>query len=215
MLRAVTCARIAAALLLATLALPSRVWAQSEGHFAIGGVLTARMASDPNVQDNLSPGLLWRFGHGNEGWGPHWGLNWFSADVKASIGGSETELGELHIRPFMGGYGYTYTIGRSAITADALVGYAFGSIRMSPLATDAYHDRLGARSITAKSSNTFTLKPEVDVWYDVSEKVGINVNAGYIVARPHVTVRSTLGKERRAVRADHFVLSVGMVYSVF
>jgi hypothetical protein len=41
------------------------------------------------------------------------------------------------------------------------------------------------------------------------------VNAGYMVARPHVTISSTLGTDRRRARADQFMLNVGMVYSVF
>ena len=58
-------------------------------------------------------------------------------------------------------------------------------------------------------------KPEVCFWYDVNKKVGLNVTAGYIVARPNVTVSSTAGDDRRRVRADVFVVTVGAVYSIF
>jgi hypothetical protein len=74
---------------------------------------------------------------------------------------------------------------------------------------------LGAESVTIKSSNTLVLKPEIGAWYDVNTKVGVNVNFGYIMARPDVTVSSTVGTDRRAVRADQFILKAGVVYSIF
>ena len=189
--------------------------AQSEGTIALGGNFTVRLAGDRDVRGHLGPGLLWRFGHGKPGWGFHWGLNWFNADLDRSVGGDNIELGELHIRPVMAGYGYTYEVGRASVTAAVLGGYALGSIEMTPVANDAYRDRLGARAISADASNAFTAKPEIGVWYDINKKIGLNVNAGYIVARPHVTVRSTLGEDRRGIRADQFILKVGMVYSIF
>jgi hypothetical protein len=36
-----------------------------------------------------------------------------------------------------------------------------------------------------------------------------------MIARPNLTVRTTLGEERQQVRADMFMLKVGVVYSVF
>ena len=194
---------------------PSHAGAQSEGSFAVGGDFTIRMAGDRDVRGRLGPGLLWRFGHGKPGWGFHWGLNWFKADLERSIGGNNTEFGELHVRPFLAGYGYTYEVGRASITAAVLAGYAFGSIEMTPVANDAYRDRLGARTISADASNTFATKPEIGVWYDLNRKIGVNLNAGYIVARPHVTVHSSLGEDRLGIRADQFILKVGMVYSIF
>ena len=46
-----------------------------------------------------------------------------AVDVERSerpIGGQVTELGELHVRPVMAGYGYTQIIHRYSITADVL-----------------------------------------------------------------------------------------------
>jgi hypothetical protein len=159
--------------------------------------------------------LLWRFGRGKAGWGFHWGLHWFSSELDRSIGGDTTEFGRLHIRPFMAGYGYTYKAGRVSATADILAGYAIGSVEMAPGATDAYQNRMGARDLSVESSNTFAAKPEIGVWYDFSKNVGFNVNAGYMIARPEVTVHSSLGEERRGIRADQFILKLGVVYSIF
>lgn len=199
---------------------PLPAFAQTKNQFAIGGEFKVR-ATDRAVQEDyaharLGPGPLWRFGHGKEGWGFHWGLNWYAIDIDRVIGGQATALGELKIRPFMAGYGYTYSMTpRLNITAKLLGGYAFGSMGLAPTAVDAYRSRLRAEAVTIESSNTLVLKPEIGAWYDVNTKVGLNVNFGYISARPHVTVHSTAGTDRRAVRADQFILKAGVVYSIF
>jgi hypothetical protein len=211
----VTYSRICLLAFLAAAAVPSRAWAQSEGKFALGANLAARAASGEHADGYVGVGLLWRFGHGKTGWGWHYGLSWFSTHLDRSIGEVSTEFGELHVRPILGGYGYTQVLGRTAITAKVMGGYAFSSISLNPAATDAFRDRLGARSVSLDAANTFVVKPEISAWYDINKKLGLNVSGGYIVARPHVTVTSSLGEDRRSIRADMFMFKVGMVYSIF
>jgi hypothetical protein len=199
---------------------PKLAFAQIKNRFAIGGEYKIRATDRASQEDyahaKLGPGLLWRVGHGHQGWGFHWGLNWYAIDIDRAIGGQATELGELKLRPFMAGYGYTYSMTRRLnITADVLGGYAFGSIDLTPTAIDAYRNRLGAQAATAKSTNTLVLKPEIGAWYDVNNKVGLNVNFGYMMARPDIIVSSTAGTDRRKVRADQFILKAGVVFSIF
>ena len=194
--------------------------AQTNNKFAIGADFkiraTDRASKDDYAHAKLGPGLLWRFGHGREGWGFHWGLNWYAVDIDRSIGGLATELGELKVRPIMAGYGYSYRMNRRlSITGDVLGGYAFGSIGLVPSAVDAYERRLGGQFATARASNTFVLKPELSVWYDLNKDFGLNVNAGYMIARPDVIVDTTTGQDKRTARADQFILKVGLVYSIF
>ena len=194
--------------------------AQTNNKFAIGADFkiraTDRASKDDYAHAKLGPGLLWRFGHGREGWGFHWGLNWYAVDIDRSIGGLATELGELKVRPIMAGYGYSYRMNRRlSITGDVLGGYAFGSIGLVPSAVDAYERRLGAQSVTARASNTFVLKPELSVWYDLNKDFGLNVNAGYMIARPDVIVETATDQDKRTARADQFILKVGVVYSIF
>jgi hypothetical protein len=164
---------------------------------------------------HLGVGLLWRIGHAKTGWGWHYGLSWYSTNLHQSIGDISTEFGRLTVWSIAAGYGYTKVIGRTAITAKTMGGYAFSSASLNPAAADAFHDRLGARSVSIDAGNTFVVKPEISVWYDINKKLGLNVSGGYIVARPHVTVNSTLGEDRLSVRADMFMLKVGMAYSIF
>ena len=75
--------------------------------------------------------------------------------------------------------------------------------------------RSGARSVSADVSNTLVAKPEVGVWIDLNRKVGLHLNAGYMIARPSMTVSSSLGDDVRRLRADMFIITVGAVYSIF
>jgi hypothetical protein len=187
--------------------------------FALGGefkVKTSdRASTEDYAQGQLGPGVLWRFGEPKTGWGFHWGLNWYAVTIERPVGGTTVELGELHVRPIMAGYGYTRIIGRYAVTADVLGGYAIGSIGLDAPAIDAYRRTFGVPDASASASNTFVLKPEIGVWYNVNRKVGFNVNAGYMVARPDVTIETAARTDVRTARADQFIIKVGMVYSIF
>ena len=193
--------------------------APPENRFALGGEFkiktSDRAAQEDYARGQLGPGLLWRFGETKPGWGFHWGLNWYAVKLERPIGDSVTELGELHVRPIMAGYGYTRKIRDYSITADVLGGYGFGTIRISDPAREAYRRTLGVTTAEANATNTLVLKPEIGVWYDMTTKVYVNVNAGYMMARPDVEVVTTAGTFRRKARADQFVLKVGVVYSIF
>jgi hypothetical protein len=202
----------------------SRAYAQSEqktseNRFALGAEFKVKTSDRASKEDyaegQLGPGLLWRFGTPKGGWGFHWGFNWYAVTLQRPIGGAVTELGELHVRPIMAGYGYTRIIRRYAITADVLGGYAFGSIDLSDPAVDAYRRALRVPNASASASNTFVLKPEIGVWYDLTKKVFVNVNAGYMIARPEIAVDTVAGSDVRTARADQFILKVGVVYSIF
>ena len=168
--------------------------AQSEAtiknRFALGGEFKIKTSDRSSEEDyargQLGPGLLWRFGTPKEGWGFHW----------------------------MAGYGYTKLITRYSVSPDVLGGYAFGAIKISDPAASAYRQMLGVPSAEANATNAIVLKPEIGVWYDVTRKLSVNVNAGYMVARPDVEIATAAGIDRRKARADQFILNSGLVYSI-
>jgi hypothetical protein len=219
----VTCIRFLWLPLVLLLAPVSRAQAQGDtqnaNRFALGAEFKVKTSDRASGEDyargQLGPGLLWRFGTPKSGWGFHWGLNWYAVKLERPVGGSVIELGELHVRPVMAGYGYTHVIRRYAITADVLGGYAIGSIKISDPALVTYQRALGVSSAEANATNTLVLKPEIGVWYDLTKKVFINVNAGYMFARPDVEIVTSAGTDSRKARADQFILKVGVVYSIF
>jgi hypothetical protein len=211
--KATTAVVLWAAFLVGATVAPLR--AQEGNRFALGGNIQMRTAEAAQTHGGKGPGLQWRFGHSETGWGWAYGLNWFATDVDKPIGGSSTELGELRVKPFMGGYGYTRRFGAVAVAANMLGGWAVTSFTLAPSAADAYRDRLGARTLDAHSHGTFVAKPEVEAWIDVGRKYGIKLSAGYMLARPRMTVSSSLGDEYRRVRADQLMLTAGVVYRIF
>ena len=193
--------------------------APAKNKFAIGGEFKIKTSDRASKEDyargQLGPGLLWRFGTPKPGWGFHWGLNWYAVKLERPIGGTAIELGELHLRPIMAGYGYTKDIHKYAVTAAVLGGYAFGTMTISDPAAAAYRRTLGVSSVEANATNTIALKPEIGVWYDLTKKVFVNLNAGYMFARPDVSIVSSAGTDMRKARADQFIIKAGVVYSIF
>ena len=189
--------------------------AQTNSRFALGADVTVRAAPDAQVHGSKGMGILWRIGHGRTGWGLHWGLGWYATDVEQRIGSRTVEFGELHVRPVMAGYGYTHTRGKTSITADVLGGPALVSMTLAPGTNDVYREQIGARSVTTRAALTFVTKPELSIWRDISDKIGLNVGAAFVVARPSLTIESSIGEERRRIRADMLQLRVGLAYAVF
>jgi len=151
------------AILLVASAISTSAFAQEGNRFAIGGSYTKRGVPSPSAHGGQGPGIEWRFGHATEGWGWHYGLNWYSTDIDHNIAGSTTHLGELRMRPLMAGYGYTHLMGPLALTFGTVGGYAFTAMDVSREATDAYLNRLGVRSVDARTSGAPVVKPELGV----------------------------------------------------
>jgi Outer membrane protein beta-barrel domain len=202
-------------LIFMTAAVP--VAAQSAGKVAVGASIGTRSAPSSIVDgDRFGVGLTWRLGVNKEGFGWEGGLGWFSSKVSRSFGDAPAfYLGKVHIKPLMVGYGYTHLMGPIAVKGSIQGGYAFMSFDVAPSASDAYGDRLGTRSVTADVSNTFFVGPQIRVSHDLNRKIGINVTTGYMIARPMLTIRTTVGEERQRLRADMFTLKTGVLYSVF
>jgi hypothetical protein len=189
--------------------------AQSDNRIALGANISLRDSTDTSIRGRDGIGLLCRFGSGDTGWGWDWALNWVSVDVVHLVGGSAVQLGELNLRPVMVGYSYDYRHGRELYFASVVGGYAFVSMSLTPGAIDAYHDRLGAHSVRVETPNTLVMRPEVGVWHDLADRVGLNISASFLLARPRVTIRTATDADERRIRADLFQIRVGVVYSIF
>lgn len=216
-MRSVSHALAGSFLLIALYVAPAH--AQTNNKLALGLTFSTRRAPDDSsvARDGHEVQLEWRFGHTQKSsWGWHYALNWFTTDVHRQIGGgSAIDLGELRVRPLMGGYGYTMLIGRAAISAALLAGYAITSFSLQPEADDVYRLRLGAASVRSNASNTLVASPEMHVWYDINEKYGLLVSGSYLFARPEIIIQSSLGEDVHRVHADMYAIRIGVVYKIF
>jgi len=190
--------------------------AQVDNRLALGMSVTNRLTDSPGTANNADLGFELRIGHEQRGWG--WETSffgWFDLGVRQSGTSLDADLGTLRMRPVMVGYGYTKVRGRATITADLVGGYSFNSLDLAPAAAADYQARTGARNVDGHAGNAFTLKPEVQIWYDLSDRFGLRLTGGYLLARPSVTISSSLGDDKRIVHAGVFLVTVGVVYSIF
>jgi hypothetical protein len=190
--------------------------AQTDSRLAIGLSVTARAPSSSDASGSADVSLELRLGHGRRGW--DWQnafFGWFNTEVHGPIAARVLDLGALRVRPIMAGYGYSWIRGRTALTADLVGGYTLNSFQMDPTALAEYSQRLGATRVESEATNAFAAKPEVQVWYDLNPRFGLKLSGGYLIARPSIVIRSSLGEDVRSVRADTFLVTIGVVYSLF
>jgi hypothetical protein len=189
--------------------------AQINSRLAVGASVVTRIASSSTAGGGADVGFELRLGHERPGWGPEVSFfSWFDTDVQQPPE-PRAELGQLRIRPIMAGYGYTWSRGRTTLTADVVGGFAINSFDLDAAAAQEYQTRRGAQNLHTSASNSLVVKPELQVWYDLNDRIGIKLNGGYLVTRPSATITSTLGDDTRQVRADAFLITVGVVYSLF
>jgi hypothetical protein len=187
------------------LPLAERASAQIGNRLAIGGSVTVRVADSPGAASGASPNFELRIGHEQPGWGPAISLfNWFDLGVQASSPALAAPLGSLRMRPIMGGVGYTKVRGRTTLTADLLGGFSLNGFEPAP-----------GQGTDGHASNVFTLKPGVTVWHDLNDRFALKLEGGYLIARPTVTYQTAAGRVSRDVDADVFLVTVGLVYSLF
>ena len=190
--------------------------AQTSGRVAVGIGVGVRGNPDASASAGLGrPGIIWRVGHGREGWGFRWGLNWYSTQLQHPIGQEAATFGQLRVRPVMGGYGYQRRFGRTLVGGGVLAGYAMTSVNMKPEFADLYRRTTGASAVSVRAKNTFVVRPEMSVWIDLNDKIGLTISSAYMIARPELTVFSPGGRDTRQIKADMFSLRVGAVYSIF
>lgn len=194
---------------------PRVAHAQTDGWLAAGAGLVHRVGTTNQATSSIAPALIVRLGRGDDGWGVRYGLNWYTTDVDRSLEGRTQRFGRLRVRPILLGYGYGRRYGRARVSLNLKAGYAFSSFQLQPAFAQAYGALSSTTHVRADASNTFVVKPEGVAWIDVSRTVGLNISAGYMMARPHVALGGSAGSERRRLQADVFMLQVGAVYSLF
>ncbi len=142
------------------------------------------------------------------GWAPAIAFNWFATEVTVKSSIAVAARGDLAVRPVMAGISYTITRGRLAVTFSGVGGYAFNTI-------DAIDDT-GSRPVKLRIDNSASWAPIATTAVDLTRRLGLVTQAGYVVVRPTVTVTAADGRvDRSRWRADSIVLQVGAVIGLF
>jgi hypothetical protein len=139
------------------------------------------------------------------GLAPVIGFDWFQADVE-SVGGGAT-LTRVHVRPVMGGLGYTMVRGRLAVTPSLVGGYAFNSLTVI--------DTGIAQGLPVEVGNSLVWRAGASAWYDLTRRVAINASMGYVMTGFRLTVLEDGRLGTRDVSGDTLILHVGAAYRLF
>lgn len=169
---------------------------------AVGGSLGWTNPRTQRLYPRADVGLLVRLGSGR-GLGPAIGFNWFRADLHEG----RDLLGQLRVRPIMGGLGYTVRNDRVSATVALVGGIAFNSFNAGSLAS-------GTR-VALKADNSLVWRPGVSLWVDVNRRLALNVSAVYLIVRPTVTWLEDGRVTTRPLRADTILVSTGVAYKIF
>jgi hypothetical protein len=184
-----------------------------KGRFLVGVNLTHGLTPDDDVGSRWSVSPFFRNTPRRVGWGPSFGLNWFTGDLAVSIDGKRTTIGEVKVRPVMAGVGYTIGGGRTRTTVSLVGGYAFSDATVTaalPAGTTA--------SIAIDDS--WVVRPNIGVTFAVTRRLALVGSVGYIYTNPTVTVNVTQPGRAAAnvsgtYRSDYVNITVGTAVSIF
>ena len=192
-----------------TLLAPALAGAQTEGLFAVGGGITRFDPPDDDVGSSVGIGVLLRL-KPKQGWGPVFGLGWYSSDVFADVEGRRVRVGHVRVRPIMAGYGYTHLAGRVALHAAALGGYSPNSARVnsSSMPRGGDRSRLDAR-------DALVARPSVAISYSLRPRLALVASAALLLHEPGVRLTIDGRETVDRWRFHTGLLGAGVVYSLF
>jgi len=184
-----------------------------KGRFLVGVNVTHGLTPEDDVGSRWSISPFFRNTPRRVGWGPSFGLNWFTGDIAVSIDGRKTTVGEVKVRPVMAGVGYTIGSGRARTTVSLVGGYAFSDATVTaalPAGTTASID----------IDDSWVVRPNVGVTFALTRRLALVGSIGYIYTNPTVTVNVTqLGRAATNVsgtyRSDYVNITVGTAVSIF
>lgn len=157
------------------------------------------------LRARTSVGPLLRIGSGS-GFGPALALGWFHTSVAATSAAPDVRS-RIHVRPLMGGVGYTFAWRRVSVAPAIVGGVAFNSVTVP---TSGVVDR-----IAVEVGNSLVWRPGVSMWLDVSRRAAVNVSAGYVVMGLRVTYLDEGRLVQQDVRGDTAVVHAGLAYKLF
>lgn len=184
-----------------------------KGRFLVGVNLTHGLTPEDYVGSRWSISPFFRNTPRRVGWGPSFGLNWFTGDIDVMVDGVRTTIGEVKVRPIMLGIGYTLDGGRARTTVSLVGGYAFTDARVTAALPEG---TTASISIT----DAWVVRPNLGVTVALTKRLALVGSIGYIYTNPTITANvtrlgRTAGSVSGAYRADYVNITVGTAVSIF
>ena len=172
---------------------------------AVGAGGALGLTPDERLGEGVGFGPILRLRPRN-GLGPTIGFSWTRSSIDTTPTGSPG-LADLVVRPVMGGVEYGVSRGRLSYGLSLVGGYAFNSIRVD--------DQRSGPGRAIGVDNSFAARAGAGMWYDVTQRVGLNLFVGYRFTRPRVTFASDTETITRRLNGDAVVVSLGAAYWIF
>lgn len=169
-------------------------------------------SADGHTSQGIALAYRWHGFH--SGWGPTFGLDFHGTNFDSTLGGLNAPLGEFHMRALLAGFGYTHHLGRFSGSANMTGGYAFNNFNVDSNAGPTFAGA-GVSLVGVHVDNSWVVKPDVAVWYDVLKHMGVGVSAAYLVARPEQTITTAAGIQQQPLKVDAIELTVGVTFGVW
>ena len=184
-----------------------------KGRFLVGVNVTHGLTPEDDVGSRWSISPFFRNTPRRVGWGPSFGLNWFTGDIDVMVDGVRTTIGEVKVRPIMLGIGYTLDGGRARTTVSLVGGYAFTDARVTAALPEG---TTASISIT----DAWVVRPNLGVTVALTKRLALVGSIGYIYTNPTITANvtrlgRTAGSVSGAYRADYVNITVGTAVSIF
>jgi hypothetical protein len=184
-----------------------------KGRVLVGVNLTHGLTPEDYVGSRWSVSPFFRNTPRRVGWGPSFGLNWFTGDIDVVVDGVRTAIGEVKVRPIMIGIGYTLDGGRARTTVSLVGGYAFTAARVTAALPEG---TTASISIT----DAWVVRPNLGVTVALTKRLALVGSIGYIYTNPTITANvtrlgRTAGSVSGAYRADYVNIAVGTAVSIF
>ena len=186
--------------------------AQTEGRIGVGGSVTLLQPTSDEVGSVVGFGPVVRL-NPKRGRSPAAGFSWFRADLD-NPSGQSGDFARLRVRPLMAGIAYSVGPDKVLTSFSIVVGPSFNSVDFEDEFIASLPPGSLAPSLDVETS--LAVRPGVNVTFAIAPRVAIIGFGGFLFNRPDVVYRDRLGTEfRDRWKADAFVVSAGMVYSIF
>jgi hypothetical protein len=184
-----------------------------KGRFLVGATTSVSVTPDVDLGSSWRVSPFIRNTPRRSGWGPSFGLNWFTGDVRVAVDGTKVTLGEVKVRPVMGGVSYAIIRGRAITNLSLVGGYAFNR------ATVTYALPEGT-SASMRIGNAWVVRPNVGLTFALRPRLALVGGVGYVFSKPSITIDiDRAGQPRETIsgryRSDYLAATAGLAFSIF
>jgi len=192
---------------------PERPPGPLKGRFLVGATTSVSVTPDVDLGSSWKVSPFIRNTPRRSGWGPSFGLNWFTGDVRVAVDGTKVTLGEVKVRPVMGGVSYAVIRGRAITSLSLVGGYAFNR------ATVTYALPEGT-SASMHIGNAWVVRPNVGLTFALRPRLALVGGVGYVFSKPSITIDiDRAGQPRETIsgryRSDYLAATAGLAFSIF